>query len=201
MSTTWGTGLRRIRLAQQVRLSLSQRERIKVRDCFWHVSRARSRSPLERRPVLHELGDSRTGEPEFVGEQETFHVRDRVFGQFDSHVRHHPAQSPALPLGSRNRGNKNQPDVAAGICSQQNYGFAGGPREDVPTWSDACADTGHGSRRYLSDRQLFQKVELTPHLNPLPLSKGRGGKSLGAGQSRTEFPRRNHTIRNVSLRS
>ena len=199
MSTTWGAGFRRIRLAQQVRLSLSQRER--MRDCFRHASRVQSRSPLKRRRVLHELGDSRTEEPEFAGEQETAHVRDRVFGQFDSYVRHHLAQSPALPLRNRNRGHKNQPDAAAGICSPRNYGFAGCAKEDVPTWSDACADTEHGSRRYLSDRQLFQKAELTPHLSPLPLGKGRGGKLFIAGLGRTDVARRNHAIRNVSLRS
>jgi len=198
MSTTWGAGFRRIRLAQQVRLSLSQRER--MRDCFRHASRVQSRSPLKRRRVLHELGDSRTEEPEFAGEQETAHVRDRVFGQFDSYVRHHLAQSPALPLRNRNRGHKNQPDAAAGICSPQNYGSAGGAREDVPTWSDASSNIEHGSRRHFRLGQFFGKVELTPHLNPLPLSKGRGGESSSAGQSRTEFGRRIDAIRNVSLR-
>jgi hypothetical protein len=41
---------------------------------------------------------------------------------------------------------------------------------------------------------------LTPHLSPLPLSKGRGGKSFGSRESRTSFVRRRHAIRNVSLR-
>ena len=201
MSTTLGAGFRRIRLSQQVRLSLSQRERIKVRDCFWHVSRARSRSPFGRCRVLHELGGSRTGEREFAAEQETPHVRDRVFGQFDSYARHRLAQSPASSRGNRNRGHKNQPDAAAGTCSPQNYGFAGGAREDVPTWSDACGDTERGSRRYLSDRQFFQKVELTPHLSPLPLGKGRGGESYAARRIQTEFASQIHTARDVSLRS
>ena len=198
MSTTWGPGFRRIRLPQQVRLS--QRERIKVRDSFWRLFPARSRSPLGRCRVLHELGDSRTGEPEFAGEQEAPHVRDLVFGQFDSYVRHRPAQSPTLPLGSRNRGHKNQPDAAAGICSPQNYGSAGGAKEDVPTWSDAFSNIARGSRRHLRLGQFFGKVELTPHLSPLPLSKGRGGKSFGSRESRTSFVRRRHAMRNVSLR-
>jgi len=201
MSTTWGTGFRRIRLAQQVRLSLSQRERIKVRDCFWHVFPARSRSPSGRCPILHVIGGSKIGEREFAGEQETPHVRDRVFGQFDNYVRHRLAQSPALPLGSRNRARKNQPDAAAGICSPQNYGFIGGAREDVPTWSDASSNIEHGSRKHLSLGQIFGKLELTPHLSPLPLGKGRGGKPFIAGQSRTDVAHRNHSIRNVPLRS
>src|SRR4051794_22421618 len=200
MSTPRGPGFRRIRLPQQVRLSLSQRERIKVRDSFWHVSPARSRSPLGRCRVLRELGGSRTGEPEFAGKQEAPHVRDLVFGQFDSYVRHRPAQSPTLPLGSRNRGHKNQPDAAAGICSPQNYGSGGGAKEDVPTWSDAFSNIERGSRRHLRLGQFFGKVELTPHLSPLPLSKGKGGKSFGSRESRTPFVRRRHAIRNVSLR-
>ena len=158
-----------------------------MRDCFRHASRVQSRSPLKRRRVLHELGDSRTEEPEFAGEQETPHVRGPVFGQFDSYVCHRLAQSPALPPGSRNRGHKNQPDAAAGICSPQNYGSAGGAREDVPTWSDASSNIEHGSRRHFRLGQFIGKVELTPHLSPLPLSKGRGAESSGAGQSRTEF--------------
>ena len=200
MSTTWGPGFRRIRLPQQVRLSLSQRERIKVRDSFWRLFPARSRSPLGRCRVLYELGDSRTGEPEFAGEQEAPHVRDLVFGQFDSYVRHRPAQSPTLPLGSRNRGHKNQLDAAAGICSPQNCGFVGVAKEHVPIWSGAFVANERGSRRHLRLGQFFGKVELTPHLSPLPLSKGRGGKSFGLRESRTSFVRRRHAIRNVSLR-
>jgi hypothetical protein len=201
VSTTWQPGFRHIRSAQQVRLSLSQRERIKVRDCFRHVSRARSRSPLGRCRVPCELGDSRTGEPEFAGEQEILRVQDRVFGQFDSYVRRRRAQSPALFPGSRNRGHKDQLGAAAGICNPRNCGFAAGATEDVPTWSDACGDTERGSRRYLSNRQFFQEVELTPHLNPLPLSKGRGGESLREGQGRGEFASRNPAIRKVPLGS
>jgi len=177
MSTTWGPGFRRIRLPLQIRLSLSQRERIKVRDSLWHVSPARSRSPSGRCRVLHELGDSRTGEPEFAGEQEAPHVRDLVFGQFDNYVRHRPAQSPTLPLGSRNRGHKNQPDAAAGICSPQNCGSVGVAKEHVPIWSGAFVANERGSRRHLRRTLLFGKAELTPHLNPLPLCKGRGGVS------------------------
>ena len=172
-----------------------------MRDCFWHVSPARSRSPLGRCRVLHELGDSKAGEPQFLGEQETLHVQDRVFGQFDSYARRRLAQWPALLPDSRNRGHTNQRDAVAGICDPQNYGFAGAAKEDVPTWSGACADIEHGSRQYLNGRQLFQKAESTPHLSPLPLGKGRGGKPFVAGPSRTDFVRRIDMIRNVFLPS
>lgn len=201
MSTTWQSGFRHIRLGREVRLSLSQRERIKVRDCFRHVSRARSRSHLGCCRVPHQLRDSRTGGSEFAGEQEILRVQDRVFGQFDSYVRHRRVQSPVLTPGSRNREHKNQADVAAGIFSPRNYGFAGEAREDVPIWSNACGDTEHDSRGYSNGREFVPKVESTPHLNPLTLDKGRGGKPLVASEARPGIARRNRAIRNASVRS
>jgi hypothetical protein len=107
---------------------------------------------------------------------------------------------PALLLRNKNRGHKDQADAAAGICSRQNCGSAGGAKADFPTWSDAFSNIERGSRRHLRLGQFFGKVELTPHLSPLPLSKGRGGKSFGSRESRTSFVRRRHAIRNVSLR-
>ncbi len=172
MRTTWEAEFRRVRLAKQIRLSLLQSERIKVRDYFRHVSQARSRSPSGRCRVLRELGDSRTEEPESAGERETARVRDRVCGQFDNCVPRRLAQSPALPRGSRNLRHNNQLDAAAGICIPRNFGFAGGARGDVPTWLDACGDTERGSRRHFSNRQFFQKLKLTPHLNLSPWARG-----------------------------
>jgi len=171
-----------------------------VRDCFRRVARARSKSLLARYRVPHELGDSKIGGPRCRGEREILPVRDRVSGRLDNYILRRLAQLPALPLGSRNRGHKNQPDAAAGIWSPQGYGSAGGAKEDVPIWSDAFSNIERGSRRYLRLGQFFGKVEFTPHLSPLPLSKGRGGKSFGLRESRTSFVRRRHAIRNVSLR-
>jgi hypothetical protein len=54
---------------------------------------------------------------------------------------------------------------------------------------DSCPDTGHGSLRYLSDQHLFQKLESTPHLSPLPFCKGRGGKPCVAFQCKTAVGR------------
>jgi hypothetical protein len=182
MSITCSISLRagfrhRMSLAQRIRLSLSERERIKVRDCFRRVPQARSKSLLARYRVPHGLGDSKIGEPRCRGERELLPARDRVSGRLDNYVLHRLAQLPALPLGNKDRGHKDQADAAAGICSPQNCGSAGVAKEHFPTWSDASVANERGSRRQLRRTLPFGKAELAPHLNPLPLSKGRGGVS------------------------
>jgi hypothetical protein len=167
----------RVCLAQRIRLSLSERERIKVRDCFRRVPRARSKSFLARYRVPHELGDPKIGGPRCRGERGILPARDRVSGRLDNYVRHRLLQLPALPPHNKNRGHKDQADAAAGICSPQNCGSVGVAKEHVPTWSDASVANERGSRKYLRRTLLFGKAELTPHLDPLPLSKGRGGVS------------------------
>src|SRR4029077_20603091 len=134
------------------------------------------------------------------GEREILPARDRVSGRLDNYVLRRLAQLPALPPHNKNRGHKDEADAAAGICSPQNDGSAGGAKEDVPTWSDAFSNIERGSRRHLRLGQVFGKVELTPPLSPLPWRKGGGGKSFGSRESRTSFVRRRHAIRNVSLR-
>jgi hypothetical protein len=187
MIVTCSIGLRagfrhRVCLAQRIRLSLSERERIKVRDCFRRVARARSKSLLAHYRVPHELGDSKIGGPRCRGEREILPARDRVSGQLDNYVLRRLAQLPALPPHNKNRGHKDEADAAAGICSPQNCGFVGVAKEHVPIWSGAFVANERGSRRHLRRTLLFGKAELTPHLNPLPLRKGRGG--VGADQPR-----------------
>jgi len=181
MSVTCSISLRagfrhRVCLAQRIRLSLSERERIKVRDCFRRVSPARSKSLVARYRVPHELGDSKIGQPRCRGEREILPARDPVSGRLDNYVLHRLAQLPALPPHNKNRGHKDQAGTAAGICSPQNCDSVGVAKEHVPIWSDASEPTS-ASQRYLRRTLLFGKAELTPHLNPLPLSKGRGGIS------------------------
>ena len=162
-------------LAQRIRLSLSERERSKVRDCFRRVARARSKSLLARYRVPHGLGDSKIGGPRCGGEREILPARDRVSGRLDNYVLRRLAQLPALPPHNKNRGHKDQADAAAGICSPQNCGSVGVAKEHVPIWSGASVANERGSRRDLRRTLPFGKAELTPHLNPLPFSKGRGG--------------------------
>jgi len=196
----WAGFRHRVCLTQRLRLSLSERERIKVRDRFRGIARARSKSLLARYRVHHELGDSKIGGPRCRGEREILPARDRVSGRLDNYVLRRLAQLPALPPHNKNRGHKDEADAAAGICSPQNCGFVGVAKEHVPIWWGAFAANKRGSRRHLRLGQFFGKVELTPHLSPLPLSKGRGGKSFGSRETRTSFVRRSHAIRNVSLR-
>jgi hypothetical protein len=84
---------------------------------------------------------------------------------------------PALPSHNKNREHKDQAGAAAGICSPPNCGSVGVAKEHVPIWSDASVANERGPQGHLRRTLLFGKAELTPHLNPLPLSKGRGGIS------------------------
>jgi hypothetical protein len=180
MIVTCSIGLRagfrhRVCVTQLIRLSLSERERIKVRDSFQRVPRARSKSLLARYRVPHELGDSKIGGPRCRGEREILPARDRASDRLDNYVLHRLARLPTLPPHNKNRGHKDQADAAAGICSPQNCGSVSVAKEHVPIWSDASVANERGSRRYLRHTLLFGKAGLTPHLTPLPLSKGRGG--------------------------
>ena len=69
--------------AAAIRLALSQRERIKVRDYFLRVSQSRPKSQLEHCPILHESGDSRIGRSEFRGSQRTDLLCDRAVDHSD----------------------------------------------------------------------------------------------------------------------
>ena len=194
MSITRGSGFRHsLYLAQQIRLSLSQRERIKVRDCFLRVSPPQTKSLLAQYRVLHEPDDSKIGGRRSSGEQETLAVCDRVSGGLGNYVRHRLAQLPVWLLGNKNRGHKNEADAADEICSLRNFGSAGAAKERVPTWSDACADDERGSQRDLSRALLFWKAELPPHLNPLPLNEGRGGQQPNQRQTEPALGIQTHT--------
>lgn len=164
-------------LAQRICLSLSERERIKVRDSFGRVPRARGKSLSARYRVPHELGDSKIGRSRCRDEREILPARHRVSGRLDNYVLRRLAQLPALPPHNKNRGRKDEADAAAGIYSPQNCGSVGVAKEHVPIWSGAFVANEPGSRRHLRRTPHFGKAELTPHLNPLPLSKGRGGAS------------------------
>jgi hypothetical protein len=172
-------------------LSLSQRERTEVRDHSRHASRALTISPLERYPILDESDDSRIAAPRFRDEREILLAHDRVSIRPGSYDRRHPARSPALQQGSRSRVCKARADAADEICNLQNSDSAGGARACVPTSLDACADNERDSQNHLTCSAFIAEGESTPHLSPLPLSKGRGDTNCTAFvvQSHESSPR------------
>jgi hypothetical protein len=158
----------------QSRLSLSQRERSEARDYFQRASRVRTISPLERYPIPDEFDDSRIAAPRFRGEREILLAHGRVSIRLGSYDRRHPTRSPALQQVSRSRVCKAGADADDEICKLQNSDCVAGARERVPTSLDACAGNERDSQSDLTRLTFSGKDELTPHLSPLPLSKGRG---------------------------
>jgi len=131
--------------AAAIRLSLSQRERIKVRDYFLRVSQSRPKSQLEHCPILHESGDSRIGRSEFRGSQELISYAIAPLTTPIS-VRHHRIRGRVSRRGNRNPECRSQEGAADEICNPRNFDCASAAKERVPIWSGACAGNEHDSQ-------------------------------------------------------
>jgi len=131
--------------AAAIRLALSQRERIKVRDYFLRVSQSRPKSQLEHCPILHESGDSRIGRSEFRGSQRTDLLCDAPLTTPIS-VRHHRIRGRVSRRGNRNPERRSQEGAADEICNPRNFDCASAAKERVPIWSGACAGNEHDSQ-------------------------------------------------------
>jgi hypothetical protein len=168
--------------AAGIRLSLSKRERMKVRDCLQCVSGAPTKLLPKRCPILYEFGDSRIGVPEFRAAQKTDLASVRAFDRFDSCVRHHRVQRQVLRKDSRNRVRKDLAGAVVEICNQQNFGFLSAAKERVQVSSHFCGDNWLGSRegncicvRARQKAKLFAVQALRPLTLILSPKSGRGG--------------------------
>jgi hypothetical protein len=164
------------------RLSLSKRERMKVRDCLQCVFGAPTKLLPKHCPILHEFGDSRTGVPEFHTVQKTDLASDRAFDRFDSCVRHHRVQRQVLRKDSRNRVRKDPAGAVVEICNQQNFGFSSVAKERVQVSSHSYGDNWLGSRegncicvRPWPKAKLFTVHPHRPLTSILSPKSGRGG--------------------------
>ena|ERR1700693_570804 len=83
-------------------LSLSQRERIQVRDYSGHVFQALTKWPGERYRVLCELDDSRSERRQFLVWPEILLVPGRVFHGGGSHGLNHPIRRQASRPDNKN---------------------------------------------------------------------------------------------------
>jgi hypothetical protein len=105
------------KVALSARLSLCQRERIKVRVCFGAAPATQTRSLVERCRVPGEFDDSQIAVQQFSYEQAIPTAFDREFGPHDSYAHHRPVRSRALRPHNRNRGRKGPPDAGDEIFS------------------------------------------------------------------------------------
>src|SRR5438552_7828765 len=74
------------------RLSLCQRERMKVRDCFSVAPRVRTRLAATRYRALDEPDDSRIAKRRLHGKPRIQTAFDRDFDQHGSYARRHPTR-------------------------------------------------------------------------------------------------------------
>jgi hypothetical protein len=158
------------------RLSLSQRERIEVRDCSESVPQALTKLPPERYRVLPEFDDSKNAPQRCLVRPETPLVRDRVFRAGSSHDLNHRARLRVLWPDNKNPECKDRWDAAAGICNGQTFDFEDGAKECVRSPSRFCGDSGGGTlSECLANAVLLRrriKIPLTSILSP---ESGRGG--------------------------
>ena len=158
-----------------VRLSLYQREGIKVRDCLTAVGLLQTRLLVTRCRVLGEPGDSRIATQRFHTEPGILSAFDREFGVPDSYVRRRPIRQPALRWDNRNPRRNLRTDAAGEICSLRNFGSVSVARESVQAESPSFATIERDSQRFiLSMKRIFRKeFPDAPHLNPPPASGAR----------------------------
>jgi hypothetical protein len=126
-------------------LSLSQRERIQVRDYSGHVFQALTKWPGERYRVLRELDDSRSERRQFLVWPEIPLVPGRVFHGGGSHGLNHPIRRQASRPDNKNPERRGRSGAAAGICSVQSFDFEDDARGCVRSRSRVCGDNGRES--------------------------------------------------------
>ena len=157
-------------------LSLSQRERMEVRDCSESVPQATTKLPEERYRVLPELDDSRSEQRQCLLWPKIPLVHDPAFCEDDSHGPNHPTRLRVSRPDNRNPECTGRWDAAAGICNGQSFDFEDVAKECVRSPSRFCGDNGGGTlSECLANAVLLRrriKIPLTSTLSP---KSGRGG--------------------------
>lgn len=157
-------------------LSLSQRERIKVRDSRRVARVMPSKSSPELHPDFRARRYCRILTPEFLHVPGNDHGVDRVPAWPSKCARHRQARWLVAVLRNRNRGCNRRWDAAGEICTRQTVDSEGDAREYVRTkWhsfggnarESLRGNAGRGTQSVRSEPLLQQRF-LPPHLNPLP---------------------------------
>lgn len=154
----------------RVRLSLSQRERIEVRDCSESVPQAPAKLPGGRYRFLPEFDDSKSGSRQYLRSPEIPLVLGRVFRARGSHGRNHLTRWRVSRRDNRNPECTGRWDAAAGICNGQSFHFEDVAKECARNQWRFCGGSGGGTPRNCLAQRRFVREEksFAPHLNPLP---------------------------------
>ncbi len=173
-------------------LSLSQRERIKVRDCFRVALQARSKLPLTPHPDFLGQNDCEISAREFLHARGNDRVVDHVLVWRSRCGRRRQARRLVAFPDNKNLKCNRRRDVVGGICTRQSADYGGGAREFVRrVWSfyggnerDSLGGEVDCEAKSAESASNFQPRSLPPHLNPLP----RCGGEVDAS-ARAEFRR------------
>jgi hypothetical protein len=158
------------------RLSLSQRERMEVRDCSRRVFQALTKLPGERYRVLPGPDDSKSERRQCLVSPKIPLVPGRVFCEGDNHGLNHPVRQQASRPDNRNPGCKRRWDAVVEICTVRSFDSADDAREYVRSRSRFCG--GNGRESLAGDLvvgiacEKTKREPLTSILSPQP---GRGG--------------------------
>ena len=156
-------------------LSLSQRERIQVRDYSGHVFQALTKWPGERYRVLRGLDDSRSELRQFLVWPEIPLVPGRVFHGGGSHGLNHPTRRQASLPDNKNPERRGRSGGVVGICSVRSFDFEAGARGCVRSRSRVCGDNGRESLGECLTTVVFYEKRIAPSPQSSPRRSGRGG--------------------------
>jgi hypothetical protein len=139
------------------RLSLSQRERMKVRDCLCGSPPRRTRLLAEHCRVLGEPDDSKIARLRIPDARGTRLDHDLVCDRLHSCGRRRQAQQQVWRQDSRNPKRKGQSDAAGEIFIHQNFDCAGGAKECAHILLSSSEDNGNASRIAKFTESPFRK--------------------------------------------
>jgi hypothetical protein len=126
-------------------LSLSQRERMKVRDCCERDLQAPTKSLQARYPVPRGFGDSKNEQQQFLVALEISLVSYRASRVGKNHVPSHPIRSRVSEPGNKSPGHRDRLGAVAEIYKLRTFDFEDGARESVRNRSPSCGDNAHES--------------------------------------------------------
>ena len=161
------------------RLSLSQRERMKVRDCFAVAPRVRTRLLATHYRALGESDDSRISTRQLHGEPEIPSAFGREFGLYGSYVLRRPIRWPALRSDNRNPRRSRPADVGDETYSLQNFGSVNVAKEYVPARSPSFAAIERDSQQFiLTINASSEKHFRIPSPQSSPRKRGEADTSI-----------------------
>ena len=165
-----------------IRLSLSQRERIKARDSSGSVLPRQSKSPEGRYQVLREPDDSKNERRQFRFCSKIAPAPDRMLREGDSHDLSHPTRQQVSPPDNKNLLHNDRWGAGAEIYSARNFDFEAGATVCVHNLWRFCGGNEHESLGERSSIAVFsEKINRSPLTLILSPQAGRGGSHLRVG--------------------